>query len=98
MRTIRYLLFAVLLLLPASVFAQEVRRDSVKVFFRQGKSQFDPVFQDNVWRLTEFSNKVKRLQRDSTARIEHVRIIGSASPAAVRHTPPASSTISIPAA
>jgi len=80
MRTIRYLLFAVLLLLPATAFAQEVRRDSVKVFFRQGKSQFDPVFQDNVWRLTEFSNKVKRLQRDSTARIEHVRIIGSASP------------------
>ena len=80
MRTIRYLLLTAFLLLPALVYAQEIRRDSVKVFFQQGKSQFDPVFQDNVWRLTEFSNKVKRLQHDSTARIEHVRIIGSASP------------------
>ena len=80
MRTIRYLFLTAFLLLPALLSAQEIRRDSVKVFFQQGKSQFDPVFQDNVWRLTEFSNKVKRLQRDSTARIEHVRIIGSASP------------------
>lgn len=81
MKTIRYCLITTLLLLPALSFAQEVlQRDSVKVYFRQGKSAFDPVFQDNVWRLAELSNKVKQLQLDSLARVERVEVIGSASP------------------
>lgn len=81
MKTIRYCLITTLLLLPVLSFAQEVlQRDSVKVYFRQGKSAFDPVFQDNVWRLAELSNRVKQLQLDSLARIERVEVIGSASP------------------
>lgn len=81
MKTIRYCLITTLLLLPVLSFAQEVlQRDSVKVYFRQGKSAFDPVFQDNVWRLAELSNRVKQLQLDSMARVERVEVIGSASP------------------
>lgn len=81
MRKIRYFLLAVFLLLPALCVAQEVLvRDSVKVYFQQGKSQFDPMFQDNVWRLSELSNRVKQLQLDSLARIERVQVIGGASP------------------
>ena len=81
MKTIRYCLITALLLLPVLSFAQEVlQRDSVRVYFRQGKSAFDPVFQDNVWRLAELSNRVKQLQLDSLARIERVEVIGSASP------------------
>lgn len=80
MRKIRYALLALFLLLPALILAQEVRQDSVKVYFQQGRSKFDPMFQDNVWRLTEFSNKVKQLQSDSLARIERMQVIGSASP------------------
>ena len=81
MKTIRYCLITALLLLPVLSFAQEVlQRDSVRVYFRQGKSAFDPVFQDNVWRLAELSNRVKQLQLDSMARVERVEVIGSASP------------------
>ncbi len=81
MRKIRYCLLVALLLLPVLCPAQEVlQRDSVKVFFHQGKSQFDPVFQENVWRLAELSNRVKQLQLDSMARVERVEVIGSASP------------------
>lgn len=81
MRKIRYVLLTALLLLPALVSAQEVlQRDSVKVYFHQGRSQFDPLFQENVWRLSELSNRVKQLQRDSLCRIERVEVIGSASP------------------
>ena len=81
MRIIRYCLLAALLLLPALCPAQEVlQRDSVKVYFQQGKSKFDPIFKENVWRLSELSNRVKQLQRDSLARIERVQVIGAASP------------------
>ena len=81
MRRIRYCLLAALLLLPALCPAQEVlQRDSVKVYFQQGKSKFDPIFKENVWRLSELSNRVKQLQRDSLARIERVQVIGAASP------------------
>lgn len=79
MRTFRSFFIAALLLLPVFSAAQ-ARRDSVRVYFQQGKDAFDPLYKDNIRRLTDFTNKVKMLQRDSLAKIDRVVVVGSASP------------------
>lgn len=81
MNKIRYSLTTCLfLLLAASAFAQTVQRDSVSVFFRQGKSEFDPYYEGNARRLFDFTNKAKQLQRSPDAQMERVIVISSASP------------------
>ena len=79
MREYRILLITLALSVAALASAQ-VQRDSVKVYFRQGQSQFDPFFNGNARRLNDFTNRAKALQRDSEVTLERVMVIASASP------------------
>ena len=79
MRRIRLILITIALLAPALAFGQ-IQSDSVKVYFRQGKTEFDPHFEGNGRRFTAFSNKVRSLQRDTTANILRVVVNATASP------------------
>lgn len=79
MREYRILLITLALSVAALASAQ-VQRDSVKVYFRQGQSQFDPFFNGNIRRLNDFTNRAKALQRDSEVTLERVMVIASASP------------------
>lgn len=58
----------------------QVQSDSVKVYFRQGKSEFDPFYEGNARRLTDFTNKAKALQRDTLVTLDRVVVLASASP------------------
>ena len=60
--------------------AQEVRRDSVKIFFPQGKAEFDPMLEGNGRHLLDFINMAKRLQRDSTLTLDRMTVQATASP------------------
>ena len=80
MRAIHCLLTTIALSLAALASAQEIQRDSVKVYFRQGKSDFDPFYESNIRRLTDFTNKAKILQRDTLVTLERVMVMASASP------------------
>ena len=79
MKRIQLILTTIALLVPVLVSAQ-TQRDSVKVYFRQGKTEFDPYFEGNGRRFTEFSNKARALQRDTTVNISRVIVNASASP------------------
>lgn len=79
MRT-HHLLLTAIALMVASLASAQVQRDSVKVYFRQGKSDFDPFYEGNARRLTEFTNKAKILQRDSLVTLDRVMVIASSSP------------------
>ncbi len=68
------------LLFPVLAFAQSLARDSVKVYFRQGKTEFDPSYQGNGRRFTDFSNKARAKQRDTTVNITRVLVYASTSP------------------
>lgn len=65
------------------VSAQEtVQTDtvSVKVYFRQGYSSFEPAFRDNGIRLQAFVARLREIGVDTTQRLHHVCIVGAASP------------------
>lgn len=79
MKTHHILLTAIALMI-ASLASAQVQRDSVKVYFRQGKSDFDPFYEGNIRRLTEFTNKAKGLQRDTLVTLDRVMVIASSSP------------------
>ena len=59
---------------------QPLQRDSVKVYFRQGKTEFDSFYEGNARRFMEFSNRVRALQRDTLAKVERVIVLANASP------------------
>ena len=81
MKPIRHPLTACLcLLLSVLASAQTLQRDSVSVYFHQGKSDFDLYYEGNVHRLIDFTNRVKQLQRSAEAQMERVVIVASASP------------------
>ena len=79
MRRIHLILTAIALFVTTLASAQTYR-DSVKVYFRQGKTEFDPHFEGNGRRFTDFANKVRSLQRDTTANILRVVVNATASP------------------
>ena len=79
MKRIHLILTTIALFVAAPAFAQ-LQRDSVKVYFRQGKTEFDPHFEGNGRRFTEFSNKARAKQRDTTVNISRVIVYASASP------------------
>ena len=79
MKRIHLILTTIALLVAAPAFAQ-LQRDSVKVYFRQGKTEFDPYFEGNGRRFTEFANKARAKQRDTTVNISRVIVYASASP------------------
>ncbi len=64
----------------SALASAQVQRDSVKVYFRQGQSVFEPFFNGNVRRLNDFTNRAKALQRDTLVQLERVMVIASASP------------------
>lgn len=75
-----HILLTTIALLTASLASAQVQRDSVKVYFRQGQSVFEPFFNGNARRLNDFTNRAKALQRDTLVKLERVMVIASASP------------------
>lgn len=74
------LLTTTIALLFATLASAQVQRDSVKVYFQQGKSTLDPFFAGNSRRLTEFTNKAKILQREDNVTLDRVMVVAYASP------------------
>ena len=69
----------VLVASSAVAFSQEVT-DSVAVFFRQGKSYFDPAFRGNDERVLEFAERINRVLEDTTFVVREVRYVVGSSP------------------
>ena len=64
-----------------SVHAQEKEKtDTVKVYFQQGKSVYNPDFRDNESRLQDFVSRVQAFREDSAYAIHSIHIIAVASP------------------
>ena len=74
------LLTTTIALLFASLASAQVQRDSIKVYFQQGKSALDPFYADNSRRLTDFTNKAKNLQREPDVTLDRVTVIAYSSP------------------
>ncbi len=53
---------------------------SVKVYFRQGYSTFEPSFRQNGERLEKFADIVRERDNDTTQRLRRIHIVGAASP------------------
>ena len=75
-----HILLTVIACMIASLASAQVQRDSVKVYFRQGKSDFDAFYEGNARRLNDFTNKAKVLQRDTLVTLDRVMVIASSSP------------------
>lgn len=73
------LLFIILLFYGSYAPAQEVK-DSVRIYFRQGHSTFDPLYHDNGANLKGFASRLRVIREDSLCRIRSIRIVGGASP------------------
>ena len=80
MKTIRLLLLLTMALSSAFLASAQVQKDSVKVYFQQGKSTFDPFYEANSRRLLEVINQAKILQRDPEVTLDRVVVIAYASP------------------
>ena len=74
------LLLTAIALLAPKLASGQTQRDSVKIYFRQSKTAFDPYFEGNGRRFTAFSDKVRSLQRDTTVRILRVLVDACTSP------------------
>ena len=75
-----HILLTTIALLFAALASAQVQRDSVRVYFRQGKSDFDPFFNGNGRQLNDFINRAKIQQRDTLVSLDRVQVISSASP------------------
>lgn len=78
-------LFGVLLSAGLSVFAQEhplilTDTTSVKVYFRQGYSNLDPLFRDNGTHLDSLAAYLRAADADTLRRVKTIHIVGAASP------------------
>lgn len=62
------------------LFAQDERTDTVKVYFQQGKSVYNPDFRNNESRLQDFVSRVQSFREDSAYSIHSIHIIAVASP------------------
>lgn len=80
MKKIRFYLLTTIALTLTSLASAQVLRDSVVVYFAQGKSAFDPFYEGNARRLQEFTNKAKALQRSTDLVIDRVVVESHASP------------------
>lgn len=64
-----------------SVYSQEdVKTDTVKIYFQQGKSAYNPNFRDNEARLLNFVSRIQAFREDSAYAIHSIHIIAVASP------------------
>ena len=67
-----------------SAFAQGLHKSdtvSMRVYYRQGYSTFDPLYKDNEKNLQRFLSQVRSIQQDSMARIRTMRIVAEELPA-----------------
>ncbi len=55
-------------------------RDTVQIFFPQGKTSFDPVFEDNALRIKEGDNRMRSKRLDPDTYISHLLVRSSSSP------------------
>ncbi len=80
MKKIRFYLLTTMALTLSALASAQVLRDSVVVYFAQGKSAFDPFYEGNARRLMEFTNKAKSLQRSADLVLDRVVVVARASP------------------
>ena len=78
----RRLLFIILLLYSVGMSAQEIHqiRDSVRIYFQQGKNDLDFSILGNRAALNRITDSLSTSYADSTYRLQKVQVIGSASP------------------
>lgn len=55
-------------------------KDSVKIFFRQGKINLDPTLSDNQWALNRIADTLRSNYADSTYQLRKILVVGAASP------------------
>ena len=55
-------------------------KDSVKIFFRQGKINLDPTLSDNQWALNRIADTLRSNYADSTYQLQKILVVGAASP------------------
>ena len=83
MKRLRHILTLTALLMGMALcprISAQVQRDSVKIYFRQGKSEVDPLYESNLSRLTEFTDRARALLRDTLVTLQRVRLIATTSP------------------
>lgn len=69
------------MLAPASrLFAGDIVTDSVRVYFRQGKSNFEPRFNDNGEHLDSLVAHIHRMQGSPIVKVEKITLRATASP------------------
>lgn len=76
----RLLMSAFVLTASAAVASSQEVTDSVAVFFRQGKSDFDPAFRENGDRVHEFADRINKVLEDTTFVVREVRYVVGSSP------------------
>lgn len=55
-------------------------KDSVKIFFRQGKINLDPTLSGNQWALNRIADTLRSNYADSTYQLRKILVVGAASP------------------
>ena len=55
-------------------------KDSVKIFFRQGKINLDPTLSDNQWALNRIADTLRSNYADSACQLRKILVVGAASP------------------
>lgn len=60
--------------------AQTLRKDSVKIYFRQGYSVLDKSIRDNEAALERIADSLRYSDTDSIYRLDRVLVVGGASP------------------
>ena len=68
------------LFVSEAVQAQTIRKDSVKIYFRQGYSVLDKSIRDNDAALDRIADSLRYSNTDSVYRLEKVLVVGGASP------------------
>lgn len=68
--------------MSGQVAAQNVHeaRDSVKIYFRQGKIELDPEFRNNRKSLNRIADSLRTSYADSVYRLQKILVVGGASP------------------
>ena len=78
----KILLFMALLLYGMVITAQTVHeiRDSVKIYFLQGKTELVPELRGNQASLNQIIKRLRSHNADTLYRLQEVEVVGAASP------------------
>ena len=71
---------AILIFSPLHLSAQETVTDSVRVFFRQGKSNLDPALSNNGPRIDSLISRIGEMQLGPIVQLHQIRVQATASP------------------